>query len=133
MKDYIIRGIDKNKKFKFAGVQSTNLVNEICKKHETSATASAALGRTLSAGMLMSTMLKNEKDTMTITIFGGGSIGKIVVTVKNDGEIKGYVDNPKADLPLNKNNKLDVSGIVGNNGYFQVVIDMGLKDRKSVV
>lgn len=128
MKDKLIRGIEKNGKFKFAAVKTTNLVNEAKKHHNTSATASAALGRTLSAGALMSTMLKNKDDKLTLIIAGNGPGGNILVTANNSGELKGYIDNPTADLPPNKNGKLDVSGIVGNYGYVKTIMDLGLKE-----
>lgn len=128
MKDYLIRGIDKNGKFRFVAADTTELVNEAKNLHETSSTASAALGRTLTAGALMSTMLKNKDDKMTLIIHGDGPLGRILVTTNNRGEIKGYVDNPKADIESTEDNKLDVAGIVGRNGYVQTIMDLGLKE-----
>lgn len=128
MKDNLIRGIEKNGKFKFVGVNSTNIVNTAKEKHNTSATASAALGRALTAGALMSTLLKNKKDLLTLIISGNGIGGNILVTANNQGEIKGYIDNPSADLPPNKNGKLDVSGLVGDYGYIKTIMDLGLKE-----
>lgn len=128
MSDYLIRGIEKNGKFKFVGAKTTELVNAARKAHETSASASAALGRTLTAGALMSIQLKNPDDSLTLIISGNGIGGNILVSVNNKGEIKGYIDNPKADLPSNKNNKLDVAGIVGNIGYVKTIMDLGMKE-----
>lgn len=128
MNDYLVRGIDKNGKFKFVAANTTNLVNEACEAHETSATASAALGRTLTAGALMSTMLKNPTDSLTLIVYGGGELGKILVVVNQKGEIKGYVDNPLADLPVTENGKLDVSGVVGNVGFVKTIVDLGMKE-----
>lgn len=128
MKDYLIRGTEKNGKFKFVGAKTTNLVNDAKDQHNTSATASAALGRTLTASALMSTMLKNDNDTLTLIISGNGPGGNILVSANNKGEIKGYIDNPSADLEANSNDKLDVSGIVGNVGYVKTIMDLGLKE-----
>lgn len=128
MKDYLIRGIEKNGKFKFVGAITTKIVNEARNAHGTSATASAALGRTLTAGVLMSTQLKNPNDKLTLIISGNGIAGNILVSANNKGEFKGYIQNPKADLPPNKNNKLDVAGIVGDVGYVKTIIDLGLKE-----
>lgn len=126
--DYLIRGIEKNGKFKFAAVNTTGILEIAKTKHETSATASAALGRTISAAALMTTFLKNEKDILTLVIVGDGPAGKLLVTVNYNGEIKGYMDNPSADAPLNDNNKLNVSGIVGKYGYVKTIMDLGLKE-----
>lgn len=128
MSDYIIRGIEKNGKFKFVGAKTTELVNSARNAHETSASASAALGRALTAGALMSTQLKNPDDSLTLIISGNGLGGNILVSANNKGEIKGYIDNPKADLPSNRNNKLDVAGIVGNIGYVKTIMDLGMKE-----
>lgn len=128
MTDYLIRGIEKNGKFKFAGVKTTDIVNEARNLHNTSATASAALGRTLSAAELMSTQLKNPTDKLTLQVMGNGPAGEILVTVNKDGDIKGYIQNPSADLPTNEKGKLDVSGIVGNTGYIQTIMDLGMKE-----
>lgn len=128
MKDYIIRGIDKNKNFKFAIARTTNIVDEAQNRHNTSPTATAALGRTLTAIALMSTdVLKNKTDSMTLTISGDGPLGDIVTFANKEGHIKGFVQNPQADLPI-KGSKLDVGGLVGSNGYVQTMIDLGLKD-----
>lgn len=128
MTDVLIRGIEKNGKFKIVGANTTDLVSKAHEAHETSATASAALGRTLTAGALMSTLLKNKEDSLTLIINGGGIAGNILVTANNKGEIKGYIDNPKADLPPINENKLNVSGIVGNVGHVKTIMDLGLKE-----
>lgn len=128
MTDILIRGIEKNGKFKIVGASTTELVSKAHEAHNTSATASAALGRTLTAGALMSTLLKNKEDSLTLIINGGGIAGNILVSANNKGEVKGYIDNPKADLPPIDNKKLNVSGIVGNVGYVKTIMDLGLKE-----
>ncbi|HCX62426.1 Hsp33 family molecular chaperone HslO [Sedimentibacter sp.] len=126
--DYMIRAIDKKKTFRLFMVKSTNAVEEARCRHNTTPTVSAALGRTLTAGLMMGYMMKNEKDKLTININGGGPIGTILAVVNNNGEIKGYVENPNVDLPLKPNGKLDVGGAVGVNGKITVMMDIGLKE-----
>lgn len=127
-KDYLIRGIEKEGKFKFVAVNTTGIVNTAREKHQTSKTASAALGRTISAAELMSTMLKNRNDSLSLIIAGNGIAGNILVSANNKGEIKGYIENPAADLPLNDLGKLDVAGIVGRSGYVKTIMDLGMKE-----
>ncbi|NLY20828.1 MAG: Hsp33 family molecular chaperone HslO [Tissierellia bacterium] len=128
MADYLIRAIDKDMKLKITTAVTTELVSVASKAHETSATASAALGRALTATTMMSTNLKNDQDIMTMIIDGGGTIGKIVTVANNKGEVKGYVSNPTADAPSKHEGKLDVGAIVGRNGSVQVIMDLGLKE-----
>lgn len=126
--DYMIRAIDKKKTFRLFMVKSTNTVEEARCRHNTTPTASAALGRTMTAGLMMGYMMKNEKDKLTININGGGPIGTILAVVNNKGEVKGYVEKPNINLPLKPNGKLDVGGAVGINGKVTVMMDIGLKD-----
>ncbi len=126
--DYMIRGIDAGKSFRIFAVKSTETVEEARKHHNTSKTASAALGRTLSIGLMMGYMMKNDKDKLTVKINGGGPIGTVLVTCDNKGNIKGYVDNPEVEVERKKNGKLDVGAAVGINGKITVIKDIGLKD-----
>ncbi len=126
--DYMIRAIDKKQTFRLFMARTTNTVEEARKRHNTTPTASAALGRTLTAGLMMGYMMKNENDKLTININGGGPIGTIMTVSDNSGHIKGYVDNPNVDLPLKQNGKLDVGGAVGLNGKVTVMMDLGLKE-----
>ena len=89
--------------------------------------ASAALGRVLTAAAIIGSWQKNEKDSITLSINGNGPAGKIVATCKNDGYVKGYVTNPMADLPTRETDgKIDVAGIVGE-GNLTLVMDTGMK------
>lgn len=126
--DYMIRAIDKKQTFRLFMVKSTETVEEARKRHNTTPTASAALGRTLTAGLMMGYMMKNENDKLTININGSGPIGTIMTVSDNGGHIKGYVDNPDVDLPLKANGKLDVGGAVGTNGKVTVMMDLGLRE-----
>lgn len=124
----MIRAIDKKKTFRLFMVRSTNTVEEARQHHNTTPTASAALGRTLTAGLMMGYMMKNEKDRLTININGGGPIGTILVVSDNTGHVKGYVDNPNVDLELKENGKLNVGDAVGTQGKLTVIMDIGMKE-----
>lgn len=126
--DYIIRAINKEKNVKIQVAITTELVEEARKIHNLSKTTSAALGRVLTAGVMMTDDLKNKEDSLTINIKGDGPVGRIIVTGRNDGKIKGYVDHPEADVEIRESDhKLDVSKIIGK-GTLTVVKDLGLKE-----
>jgi molecular chaperone Hsp33 len=126
--DYMIRAIDKKKTFRIFVVKSTATVEEARLHHNTSPTASAALGRTMTAGLMMGYMMKNQQDRLTININGGGPLGTLLVVSDNQGHVKGYVENPEVDLELKKNGKLNVGGAVGTNGKITVLTDIGMKE-----
>lgn len=128
MKDKIVRATAQNGDIRIIAAITTNLVNEGVKVHNCAPTASAALGRMLTAGSLMGAMIKSESDSLTLKISGGGDAQGVVVTAHADGHVKGYIGNPQADLPPNEKGKLDVSGIVGKNGNLFIIRDMGLKE-----
>jgi len=128
MKDYLIRGIDRKKSFRVFIVSSTNLVENSRKIHNTSPTVTAALGRALTAAVIMGATMKETTDSLTFKIKGDGPVGNIVTVANNSGEVKGYVDNPYVDLPSRTDGKLDVGGIVGKNGQLAVIKDLGLRE-----
>lgn len=103
-----------------------NLVESARVHHNTIPVATAALGRTLTAGAIMGSMMKNDTDMLTLQIRGDGPIEGITVTADSHANVKGYVGNPDVMLPP-KNGKLDVGGAVGI-GLLQVIKDMGLKE-----
>lgn len=107
---------------------STHLVEAARRTHDLSPTASAVLGRTLTASAIMGVMMKNANDTLTVTIKGGGPIGSVVCVARADGRVKGYVGDAQVDLPLRSNGKLDVGGAVGTTGRVTVVKDLGMRD-----
>jgi molecular chaperone Hsp33 len=127
MKDEMIRATALDGKVRAFAVRSTQLVEELRRRHDTWPTASAALGRTVTAAAMMGAMLKGE-ERLTIQIKGGGPIGQIVADTNATGEVRGYVDNPHVHLPLNNKGKLDVSGVVGTEGFLYVTKDIGMKE-----
>lgn len=115
-----------------AGIQitvclSTGLVERARQIHHTLPTATAALGRTLTATAMMGSQLKVENGSVTIQFKGDGPLGAIVCVGDPDGYVRGYLQNPACDLPLRADGKLDVGGGVGR-GYLMVIKDIGLKD-----
>lgn len=128
MKDYLIRAIDEEKTFRVFIATTTNLVEDARKSHNTSPTATAALGRTMTAAGIMGAMLKNEEDSVSIQIKGNGPIGTVLAVGKRNGNVKGYVDVPYVDLKLKENGKLNVGGAVGKEGKIVVIKDLGLKE-----
>lgn len=128
MKDRLVRMVDEELKIRVFGAETTKLVEKARKTHKLSPVASAALGRSLTAGLIMGTMLKNEKDRLTLQIKGGGPLGGIVVVSNHRGTVKGYVNNPEVYLDPNSKGKLDVGGAVGKDGYLNVIKDIGLKE-----
>lgn len=104
-----------------------NLVESARVHHNTSPVATAALGRTLAAGAIMGSMMKNDTDMLTIQIKCDGPIKGLTVTADRHGNVKGYVENPEVMLPPNKQGKLDVAGAL-DLGVLSVIKDMGLKE-----
>lgn len=128
MKDKIIRGTAKDGMVRVIGAVTTELVNYGTSVHKCSPVASAAFGRMLTAGALLGSTLKSEKEVVTTKIDGGGPINGITVTAYPDGKVKGFVGNPNVDLPLNDNHKLAVGTAVGKDGTLYVIKDLGMRD-----
>lgn len=126
--DKLVRATAQNGEIRIIGATTTDLVQEAMNIHKCTPTAAAALGRMLTVGSLMGALLKNEKDSLTIQISGGGEAKGVVVTAHSDANVKGYIGNPDVDLPLNSIGKLDVGGAIGTDGYLKVIRDMGLKE-----
>ena len=109
-------------------LDTTDMVNEAIRIHKLSPLSAAALGRTLTVCTFMSSNLKNRGDKLSVTVKGDGVGGKITVCGNGDLNMRGFIDNPQADLPLRPDGKLNVGGCVGKNGRLTVVRSMGLKD-----
>ena len=130
MNDYIIRATAANDQIRAFAVVTTEMVETAREHHNTSPVATAALGRLLTAGAMMGSMMKGEKDVLTLQIKAGGPLQGITVTADSQGNVKGYVGNPDVCIPANSKGKLDVAGAVGP-GFLTVIKDMGLKEPYS--
>lgn len=126
-KDYIIRGTAADNQLRIFAATTRNLVEQSRIYHNTSPTATAALGRLLTAGGMMGSMMKGEKDLLTLKIDGDGPIGGLTVTADSSARVKGYVKNPEVNLPPNAKMKLDVGGAIGQ-GILTVIKDIGMKE-----
>ena len=130
MNDYIIRATAANDQIRAFAAVTTEMVETAREAHNTSPVATAALGRLLTAGAMMGSMMKGEKDVLTLQIKSGGPIQGITVTADSQGNVKGYVGNPDVCIPANAKGKLDVAEAVGP-GFLTVIKDMGLKEPYS--
>ena len=128
MKDQIIKFLAYDGKISVVCAQTTNLVEEARKIHDLSPLATATMGRVLTITSLIGAEMKNKTDKLTIQIKGNGPIGKIVAVANNMPHVKACITDPHIDLPLNEFGKLDVGGAVGNQGFINVIKDIGLKE-----
>ena len=127
MSDTLLRAIARNAGIQISAASTTGLVERAREIHNTTPLATAALGRTLTATAIMGSQLKAEGGSVTVQIKGNGPLGTIVCVGDENGYVRGYLQNPAADLPLRADGKLNVGGGVGR-GYLMVIKDIGLKD-----
>lgn len=127
MADYLVRGTAANDFVRAFAVTTRGVTEKALERHNLSPVASAALGRTLAAALMMGADMKNEKDVLTIQFLCDGPIGGITATSNSRGEVKGFVENPSVILPPNEFGKLDVGGAVGK-GTLHILKDIGLKE-----
>lgn len=127
MTDYIVRATAANNQIRAFAATTKETVEAARQAHNTSPVATAALGRLLTGGAMMGSMMKNDSDMLTIQIKGDGPIGGLTVTADSKGNVKGYVEHPEVMLPPNAQGKLDVAGALGI-GLISVIKDMGLKE-----
>lgn len=127
MSDYIVRATAADSQVRAFAATTREVVETARVAHNTSPVATAALGRLLTAGTMMGSMMKNEKDMLTLQIKCDGPIGGLTVTADVAGNVKGYVENPNVMLPPSKQGKLDVANALGL-GVLNVIKDMGLKE-----
>lgn len=127
MGDYVLRGTAADGQILAFAAITSDMVEEARKRHQTSPVASAALGRTMTAAAMMACQLKGSREELTIQIDGSGPLGRIIVAANGEGNVRGYVHQPRVDLPLNAKGKLDVAEAVGL-GVMQITKDLGLKE-----
>ncbi len=130
MEDYMIRATAADAQIRAFAVTSRELVEYARAAHNTSPVVTAALGRLMTGTLMMGSMLKGEKDILTLQINGDGPVHGITATADSLGHVKGYADNPQAMMPPNSVGKLDVGGVIGT-GVLHVMKDMGLKEPYS--
>lgn len=124
----IVRYITEDGSAFVIATDSTDVVAKAEQIHHTSAVNTAALGRLMTAASMMGDMLKGKEDSVTLRLNGGGPAGSIVAVSDCDGNVRGYLQNPVVEIPLNDKGKLDVKKTVGTNGYLYVMKDIGLNE-----
>ena len=127
MKDYLVKALAFDGEVRAYIVRTTNTVSEAQRRHDTWRTASAALGRSLTAGTMMGAMLKGEQK-LTIKVEGNGPIGPILVDAHANGDVRGYVTNPHVDFEGTEQGKLRVYQAVGTEGFVTVIKDIGMRE-----
>lgn len=125
MADQLIRATAADGGIRAVGVISTRLTEEARQRHKLSYVATAALGRAMTAGLLLVSSMKRPQSRINIRISGDGPLEGLFVDAGLDGTVRGYVGNPQIELPPNSQGKLDVGGAVGNQGFVYVVRDVG--------
>ena len=124
----LIRCISQDGTLVMMAADTTDMVEEAQRIHQTSAVTSAALGRLLTASSLMGSMLKGENESITLRLNGGGPAGSVIAVADSSGNARGYVMNSVVEIPLNAKGKLDVAGAVGTDGSLTVIKDLNLKE-----
>lgn len=128
MADKIIKFLAYNGKISVTCADTTELVEMAKEIHDLSPVVTAAFGRLITITTIIGSEMKGKEDKLTIQLKGSGKIGKMITVCNNKPEVKGYVTNPYVDIPLNEDGKLDVGKAVGNNGFINVIKDIGLKE-----
>ena len=128
MSDYIVRAISTDGLVQAAAICSRGITERARQIHHTSPVATAALGRALAGASMMGNALKGQGASLTLQIKGGGPLGTVLAVSDAQGNVRGYVANPQADLPLRDDGKLDVGGAVGGEGTITVIKDLHMKE-----
>ena len=128
MSDQLIRAISRDGYVKAAAVSTRELTERARQIHKTLPVATAALGRALAAASMMGNALKEDGESVTLQIKGGGPLGTVLAVSDNAGNVRGTVDEPAVDLPLRPGGKLDVGTAVGHEGTLTVIRDLNMKE-----
>ncbi|MCD2255938.1 Hsp33 family molecular chaperone HslO [Agrilactobacillus fermenti] len=128
MSDYLTKAISNDGLLRAYAVDATELVQEAQQRHDTWSASSAAMGRSMVGTLLISTATLQGEQKLTTRVVGDGPVGAIVVDGNANGDIKGYVQHPQVNLPLNPVGKIDVRRAVGTKGMLSVTKDLGLKE-----
>ena len=126
--DQIVRAVTGDGFVKISAVTARDTVERARQIHSLSPTACAALGRTLCGASMLGELMKEDDASLTIRVNGGGPAGSVIAVSDSSGCVRGYVQNPQADLPTRADGKLDVGGLVGRDGMLTVSRDIGLKE-----
>ena len=126
--DQIVRAVSADGFVKISAITARDMVERARVIHDLSPTACAALGRTLCGASMLGELMKEADASLTIRVNGGGPAGSVIAVSDSEGNARGYVQNPQADLPTRADGKLDVGGLVGRSGMLTVSRDIGLKE-----
>jgi len=126
----VFRGMTHDGSARILVADTKDMVNEMIRLFKTAPTATAAMGRALTAASMIGTLLPEPKNDITITFSGDGEIGKMIAVGDYFGNVKGYIQNPNADPARKPNGKLDVGKAIGQ-GMLSVVKDLGNKDLQT--
>ena len=126
-KSPLVRAMTRDGTARIICADTTRIIDKACEICSPSNTAAAALGRVMTVTSIMGTMLKNSTDTVTVRFNGDGPCGEIISTADYNGDVRGYIQNPEADVPRKPNGKLDVGALIGQ-GSMSVVKDIGMKE-----
>jgi len=129
--DRLIRGFAFDGQVRLVAISSAELVQDALNIHGLSPVAVGALGRLLTGGAIMGSMLKNDTDRLTLMLKGDGPLGNLIVCSDNKANVKGYAQNPVIENMINENGNLDIGSAVGRNGLLTVIKDIGLKQPES--
>ena len=125
MADQLIRATAADGGIRVVGVTTTRLTEVARQRHDLSYVATAALGRAMTAGLLLVSSMKQPQSRVNIRVKGSGPLGGLMVDAGLDGTVRGYVEKPQVELPPTENGKLDVGAAIGKEGYLYVIRDIG--------
>lgn len=128
MSDRLVRAMTRDGFVKITAVSTTGIVQRARQIHKTTAVATAALGRVLTACSMIGNMQKNDQGSVTLIIKGGGPLGTILATSDPEGNVRGYVENPQVELMEKYQGKLDVGAAVGSEGTLTLIRDLHMKE-----